>query len=264
MQLLICDDQNSVHTFLKNSIDWEHLGISSVLHAYNGEECLDLLTEHLPDLLLLDIKLPHMTGIDILKKMKELHLNTITIILSAYNEFAYAKDSLQYGAFAYELKPIDSLKLTPIIEQAIQYQTDKYHTILSNYLNGSSHVPNNCSFILNRLQISSYCGVLISLSGDCSLEQYLQVEEQLHAKFSHVMELNYLEFFVLYPIESDFERTKEEIISLYHLLSSSIPAAIQFDISCAGEGFSFLQDSLKQCQEAHFSHFHINNSNFPH
>lgn len=260
MQLLICDDQNSVHTFLQHSIDWKSLGISAILHAYTGEECLDLLSLHLPDILLLDIKLPHMTGIDILEKMKELHLNTTTIILSAYNEFTYAKDALRYGAFAYELKPIDSLKLTPVVEQAIQYQTDKYHAILSNYLNGNSHVSNDCSFILNRLQISSYCGILISLSEDYSLEQYLQAEEQLHARFSHIIELNYLEFFVLYPITSDFETAKSEIHSLYDLLSSTISAAIQFDISCVGEGFHFLQTSLQQCQEAHFSHFHIDNN----
>lgn len=257
MQLLICDDQNSVHTFLNKSIDWKRLGISSIFHAYNGEECLDLLSEHLPDLLLLDIRLPHMTGIDILKKMKELHFNTITIILSAYNEFTYAKDSLQYGAFAYELKPIDSEKLTPVVAQAIQCQTDKYHTILSNYLNGNSHVSHDCSLILNRLQISSYCGILISLSGDCSLEQYLQAEEQLQASFSHVIELNYLEFFVLYPITSDFETAKEELHALYHSLSSAISAAVHIDVSCSGEGFPFLQTSLSQCQEAHFSHFHI-------
>ncbi len=252
MKLLICDDQNSVHTFLMRAIDWKSLGIDSILHAYSGKECLDVLNTGRPDLLLLDIKLPNMTGIDILKELSQNALQPLAIILSAYGEFSYAKDSLKYGAFDYELKPIDADRLTSILEKAVAHQKKQYYSILAKYLNGASYLYDNVCVIMSHLLESSYACILISPEGDYSFDQYLQFEEQIHTKFTHVLELNDMAYFVLYPAART-ESMKQSLQQVCFSLISPDNPSMCFYVSQVGTGPDFLSTGLKQCRDAAFS-----------
>ena len=108
MKLLITDDQQSVHTYLSATIPWEQMGFSEVLHAYNGQECLEILERECPALLFLDIKMPLMDGMQVLQAMRERKLTlTKTVLLSAYSEFSYAQQAIRFGVQEYLLKPID-------------------------------------------------------------------------------------------------------------------------------------------------------------
>lgn len=166
MIALICDDQKSVHTFFDNGVDWGALGIDRVHHARNGEQCLGLVGEHRPDILLLDIKMPGKTGIEVLKEIQGSGVEGGTIILSAHGEFRYAKEALTLGAFDYELKPIDAQRVTDRIRALVHIQRERYLTGLRNALLGiadKSPVPEEEVFA--RLGLEDFVCFLVRGEG---------------------------------------------------------------------------------------------------
>ncbi|MCX7711707.1 MAG: response regulator [Clostridia bacterium] len=115
MKILIVDDQASVHKFMDNAIEWKSIRVTEVAHAYNGSEALDMIRRTHPDLVLLDIKMPQMDGLQLIQELANLHIKQKVVILSAYNEFEYARQALRFGVKDYLLKPIDSKKLGSVI-----------------------------------------------------------------------------------------------------------------------------------------------------
>lgn len=107
MRLLVADDQNSVHLFLDKMLSVEKLGITEVLHARDGEQAADMAEKYQPELILLDIRMPVMDGMEVLERLKQKKFQCKIIILSAYNEFEYARQCMGYGVKDYLLKPID-------------------------------------------------------------------------------------------------------------------------------------------------------------
>lgn len=76
MKLLLTDDQNSVHMFFDRMLHYEELGITQVFHAGNGQEALEIIKKEWPELLLLDIRMPVMDGLSLLKEINDFSLNT--------------------------------------------------------------------------------------------------------------------------------------------------------------------------------------------
>lgn len=107
MKILIADDQPSVHQFLEKALRWDFYGITELLHAYNGREALEQIQGAGPELMILDIKMPLLNGLELLQQLKGRSQQPKIIILSAYNEFEYAREAMKYGVKNYILKPID-------------------------------------------------------------------------------------------------------------------------------------------------------------
>lgn len=100
-------------------MDWTALGITEKKHAYDGRETLQLLEEFLPDVVILDIQMPYMTGIETLRQLDETVKKPKTIILSAHDEFSYARDALRLEVYQYLLKPVDIVSLTATIQELL-------------------------------------------------------------------------------------------------------------------------------------------------
>ena len=92
---------------MKNGIDWESLGFSVVGTAQNGKEALELIEEYHPDLLISDIKMPFMDGLELSKTIHENYINTKIILFSGWDDFEYARTAISYGVSQYIMKPID-------------------------------------------------------------------------------------------------------------------------------------------------------------
>lgn len=138
MKLLITDDQNSVHMYFDRMIPYEKLGITEVFHAKNGEEALALIQEKWPEILILDIRMPVMDGLKLLEKLEEFQWDHQVLILSAYNEFEYARKCIIYGVKNYLLKPIDNQEVTATLKKAIRelagLKQAKFARLLSEFL----------------------------------------------------------------------------------------------------------------------------------
>ncbi len=117
--ILIADDEKLIRAGLKKIL-LENLNIPlEILEAKNGQEALELCQKKNPQLLITDIRMPVMDGVELMKKLKDLTKQPAIIVLSGYDEFSYAKAAIQSGALSYILKPLDKKELINTVNSAI-------------------------------------------------------------------------------------------------------------------------------------------------
>lgn len=105
---------------IKNSINWEMHGYDFVGEASDGELALPMILEKKPDILITDIKMPFMDGLELSEQVKKVLPATKIMILSGYNEFDYAKMAIKIGVTDYLLKPISSEKLLDAVNKVAE------------------------------------------------------------------------------------------------------------------------------------------------
>ena len=105
MKLLIADDEQKIRTGMA-SLDWASVGITEVALAVNGLEAEKYLKEEHFDIMICDIKMPGLTGLDLAAYVKEHMLDTSVILLSGFSEFEYAREALKNNVCDYMLKPL--------------------------------------------------------------------------------------------------------------------------------------------------------------
>ena len=115
-QVLIVDDEALIRDGLKCIMDWESMGFSICGEASNGEEALKSILSKQPDLVLLDIRMPKLPGIEVVKAAREQDFKGKFIILSGYSDFKYAQDAIRYGVDFYLTKPIDEDELSEALQ----------------------------------------------------------------------------------------------------------------------------------------------------
>jgi len=119
IKLMIVDDEPLIIRSLKVAIPWEEYGIEIVGEARNGEIAIDLFKELKPDIVLSDIRMPSVDGMELMKSLFSITTDLIFILISGYGEFEYARIGLREGAFDYILKPIDHDELELTIKKAV-------------------------------------------------------------------------------------------------------------------------------------------------
>lgn len=126
-RLLIIDDEHIVREGLKILIPWEDFGFNICAEGVDGKDGLNKIFEFLPDLVLVDIKMPGMTGLELIKKAKEQGFEGKFIILTGYSDFEFAKSAIVLGVRAYILKPIDEDELIENIQNMVEELDAKKH-----------------------------------------------------------------------------------------------------------------------------------------
>ncbi|MFD0678239.1 MULTISPECIES: response regulator [unclassified Paenibacillus] len=120
MRVLLVDDKESVVQGIRKHISWEELGITHVDIALDGKEALAKFDAEPADLVVTDIKMPNMNGIELMERLRHDYDHVIRfVVLSGYEEFDYAKQALALGASDYVLKPVDIKELTVILEKVV-------------------------------------------------------------------------------------------------------------------------------------------------
>lgn len=105
-KLLIADDEGNIRRGTAKYIALHTDRFEKICEAANGQEAIDCILQHLPDLVLLDVQMPGKNGIDVMREAEEAGAAPVFAILSGYDEFAYAQQALRYGAKEYLLKPV--------------------------------------------------------------------------------------------------------------------------------------------------------------
>lgn len=116
---VVIDDEYFIRTGFKFLLDWEKLRMEIAGQASDGEQGLELIKELCPDVVFLDIKMPKMDGLTMLKKLREEQNETLVIIMSGYAEFSYAQKAIDYGVYKYLTKPINTDELEQIITKIV-------------------------------------------------------------------------------------------------------------------------------------------------
>lgn len=171
VSILIVDDERSTREGLKNNVDWGRLGIGRVLLSRDGEEALSVVRRETPDILLTDVKMPHMTGIKLAETVLSENPKTQVIFLSAYKDIAYYKSAIKLKVLDYIEKPIDLDEFSSVMLRAVgnvkqrrrDAQVDQFY--FQDYSNSKPAVLGRC--LVEKLleggegnEIDSLCALL--------------------------------------------------------------------------------------------------------
>ncbi len=118
-KVLIVDDEKYVRLGIKSETDWALIGCEDVGEASNGVEALEVAEETRPDLVISDIRMPKMDGIELAEKLIEKYPGTKVVFLTAYNEFEYARQAIRIGVSDYILKPFKDGELEGVIQRLL-------------------------------------------------------------------------------------------------------------------------------------------------
>lgn len=116
--VMLIDDEPIILEKLRNVVDWAKEGCRIVAEAGNGTEALKLCRDLKPQIIFSDIYMPLMDGIELAEESKKLLPESLVILISGYNEFAYAQKAIEAGVFRYLLKPIRAGELSRILAEA--------------------------------------------------------------------------------------------------------------------------------------------------
>ncbi|OPJ64598.1 response regulator transcription factor [Clostridium oryzae] len=131
--VMLIDDEVFILNGLKDLIDWTSLGLSIDNVALNGEEAIKLFNKKPADIIITDICMPKVNGLELIKEIKKVSEKTKFIVLSGYDDFNYAKESISLGIENYILKPINEKELYGTLE-AIKAKLEsevKYNNMIS-------------------------------------------------------------------------------------------------------------------------------------
>ncbi|MBE7036882.1 MAG: response regulator [Ruminococcaceae bacterium] len=115
LKVLIVDDELAIRECMPYVIDWEAYGYTIIGQATNGQEALDMIRKEKPDLIVSDIRMPVMDGLELIETLHTTKSNIKTIILTGYDEFDYAKKAIEYKASGYLLKPVEEEELIGLL-----------------------------------------------------------------------------------------------------------------------------------------------------
>ena len=104
--VVVADDEDELREAVCTMIPWQDYGFCLVGSASNGLDALQLVEKHAPDLLLTDIRMPFISGIELARQVREVRPATNIAFLSGYDDFEYAKQAIQYNIISYMLKPL--------------------------------------------------------------------------------------------------------------------------------------------------------------
>lgn len=110
--LIIADDEEELRRAIVERVDWAAIGFEVVGEAENGAEALELVETLQADLLLTDIRMPFISGIELARQVREIRPAMSIAFLSGYDDFSYAQQAIQYNIISYLLKPLSLEELT--------------------------------------------------------------------------------------------------------------------------------------------------------
>jgi len=136
--VLIVDDDVIVCKGLRRLIPWEEFGVITILECHNGREAYEVSLLHMPDLIISDIRMPDMDGLTLCRRLNESMIDIPIILLSAYEDFEYARTAMRYGVHDYFLKPMDRQRITELINvrRNVLQKKEKKRNCYSNIFDG--------------------------------------------------------------------------------------------------------------------------------
>lgn len=120
-KVLIVDDEQMIRMGIKEGLDWKKLGVGEVYTAACAREAIRVIETHKPELMITDISMSEMTGLDLIREIRNRELNMRILVLTGYDSFSYARQCLRMQVQNFLLKPVDEEELSENIRQQVEY-----------------------------------------------------------------------------------------------------------------------------------------------
>ena len=217
-RILVVEDEEVIRKGLIRFIDFEKLNCILVGEASNGIEGIACIEKYQPDIVISDINMPIMNGIEMIEQT--LDFNYSTILISGYSEFAYAKKAIRYGVSGYLLKPVDEKELEEVLIEAIEqrqilttykriqdHQEELRTMNLIQYVEGKDELVNQMlTYVKENYQYK------ITME---DISRFLNYSESsLNKRFKKEMKLTFIEYLNRYRVQKAINYMKEGNLTL--------------------------------------------------
>lgn len=260
LKLILADDEPVILRGIRKLVDWDKLGISIVGEYEDGRSAMEGILTLKPEIALLDISMPGMSGIEILKNIRRLELPTKVIFVSGFQDFEYAKSAITYGAVDYLLKPLILEELLHALEKAeemaVSYSPEQYKKIYrdtsakdltgveesrKNALENTTYLPVLAEILFDGTE-DERIKKLISFSFISYLKEYLADTD-----LGFMLEKN--DDIIMVLKGCGVEQAKEEIEELYEKVSSIMDRKIFFVVGQTAENMGEVSKECERCFE---------------
>lgn len=119
-KVLLVDDERLTRENMSKTINWNRIGVELLGSCANGYEAIDWVLDNTPDIIITDIKMPKMTGIELIRIVKQLNEEVQFIVFSGYEEFEFIKEVMQEGVKYYLLKPCSEEEIHKVLIKTIE------------------------------------------------------------------------------------------------------------------------------------------------
>lgn len=219
MKVLIVDDDYIIIKGLEKLIDWDKLNMEIFAVARDGQEALSILEKTPVDIVITDVNMPQLSGIDFVKKAREVQMDFQLIIISGYQNFDYAKSGMDLGAVNYLLKPIDKVELERTLEEvaarivALNHENElinmNYKVNLRNWLNQSGLSMESVS----RLELlrDDYIFFVVDI-GSVEANKQAEVVNRIQSSYDYILIHRIDQFLLLLTLEEQQKADVEAIL----------------------------------------------------
>lgn len=138
-KILIADDEENIRMGIANNCSWNQYGIEKIFTACNGLEAMELIELEQPDIVITDIKMPVMDGLELIRKVSASYPDILFAVLSGYEDFEFARTALKHNAIDYLLKPCSIESIHELLQKAVlrlneqRKKKEFLHKILEDY-----------------------------------------------------------------------------------------------------------------------------------
>lgn len=163
-KVLLVDDEEEVIDVIEHKIDWDELGFDVIGQAHNGVKALEIAEKEQPDLVITDIKMPYMDGLELARRLRDENPGVRIMILTGFDEFEYAREAVHLEVEEYVLKPVNSNELSECLRRLKENLDKQYDEKLNikklekYYMESLPHLQTNfySSLIEGRVQESDF------------------------------------------------------------------------------------------------------------
>ncbi len=216
-KVIVVEDENRIREGFLRLLNWKSLGFEIIGTARNGKEGLVLLNELKPDLAFIDINMPVMSGLEMIKNAN--HKDYAAVIISGYDEFNYAQEALKLGAFDYLLKPVLIDDLMKVLNR---FNNSKQKFIIDSeinkYLDKVLKIPATINDTLVQEIIQSLERELdVNYSTKEIAEMYHVSISRLNGLFTNETGHSFHKFHTRYRVRKSMELLFEDDLFIYEI-----------------------------------------------
>ena len=217
--LVIVEDEFTTRRALVNMVHWNELGLCVDGEFADGQELLDDLKRNTPDVILTDIRMTRVSGIDIARLVAEQNLPIQVVFLSAYKDFSYAQEAVEYNVAHYLLKPIELAKLREVFRK-LKEMLDKQAIQEDMIQNREEHYERLINYERQQFVTDAYFGALANPDKKESRLGLLSRHQEnssrlILAKIILVNDQHYMDFTAEYG-EQELQEQLERVLQIFH------------------------------------------------